>query len=156
MTQNNLQYQILPLSEEFIPQVVDIEQACFSDPWSYEGFKFELTNPNADFILAVSNSGEVYGYVGMHVVLGEGYIANIAVKSECRRFGVASQLMNEVLRHAEEKAFELITLDVRESNSKAIAFYEKYGFKTLGMRKNYYSKPTENGLVMTKFLRENT
>lgn len=154
MMPNKLDYHILTLDTKYISQLVEIEQECFSDPWTYHGFEVELSNKNAYFILAVSDKGEVYGYIGMHIIIDEGYIANIAVREKYRRFGIASTLMDKAIRHANDVKLALITLEVRESNTPAISFYERYGFEKLGVRKNYYTKPIENGLIMTKFIRE--
>ena len=91
------------------------------------------------------------GYVGMMYVLDEGYISNVAVAPEARRRGVGRALITELLRRADEKALAFVTLEVRPSNEAAIALYSAFGFEPVGRRKNYYDKPSEDALLMTKF-----
>lgn len=139
------------LRQEHIPQLVEIEKACFSDPWSYDGFLYEVTNPRAVFLLAVQN-GEVLGYIGMHHIFDIGYIANVAVKEAYRRQGVAGFLMEHIMAYAKKNKLDSLTLEVRENNLAAQNFYKNYGFAEVGVRKNYYSNPTEHGLIWTVFL----
>ena len=104
------------------------------------------------FLIAEEN-GKLLGYVGMMHVLDEGYISNVAVAPEARRRGVAGALIRELLRRAEEKELSFVTLEVRESNAAAIALYERFGFRSVGRRKQYYEAPREDALLMTCFLK---
>ena len=141
-----------PMTKEDIPFIAELERECFSSPWTEKGLTEELTNENAVFFTA-RKSGEVVGYMGMHCVLDECYIANVAVSDRERRQGIGRQL----LRCAEEKARErdcsFISLEVRVSNEGAIALYCSEGYEKIGERRNFYSSPTENALIMTKYLR---
>ena len=119
--------------------------------WSKESLESELKNDNSLFLTAVEN-GEVIGYIGMSVVIDEGYIYNVAVKSEHRNKGTASALINELITFGKKNNFSFITLEVRESNEKARSIYSKFGFVKVGERKNYYSDPKENAILMTKYL----
>ena len=87
----------------------------------------------------------------MHIVLDECYIANVAVKSTHRKKGYGQLLIENALTVAEDNSCAFITLEVRISNSPAISLYEKCGFEKVGERKNFYSCPTENALIMTKY-----
>ncbi len=146
------QTEILPMTEEHISAVAEIERQCFSDPWSEEGLKAELTNENARFYVFTC-FGSVLGYMGMHIVLDECYIANVAVSDLHRRRGIGERLVRYCVKQAEKENCSFISLEVRVSNGSAIALYEKAGFNAVGERKNFYSHPTENGLIMTKELR---
>ena len=117
---------------------------------SKESLESELKNDNSLFLTAVEN-GEVIGYIGMNVVIDEGYIYNVAVKSEHRNKGAASALINELVTFGKKNNFSFITLEVRESNEKARSIYSKFGFVKVGERKNYYSEPKENAILMTKY-----
>lgn len=141
--------EILKMSETHISAVTEIERECFSTPWSENALSEELENENARFFVA-ENENEVLGYCGMHIVFGECYITNVAVKEKYRGRGIATALMNKLYEVMVNENGDFITLEVRESNSKAISLYEKLGYNKVGTRKNFYSKPTENAILMTK------
>lgn len=147
---NSSLYTIKKMTHEDIPFVALIEKECFSSPWSEEGLSAELSNASAEFYVLISE-GEICAYMGMHIVLDECYIANVAVKADCRRKGYGLRLVENALKIAREKSCSFITLEVRVSNKSAISLYEKCGFEALGERKNFYSSPTENALIMTKY-----
>lgn len=142
-------YEIVPMDRSHIPQIVALERECFSAPWSEEMLTEELFNTQASFLVAEDEEGCVLGYAGLHVVLDEGYIDNVAVEPSARRHGVAGALMDVFCRFgAANLAF--LTLEVRASNAPAISLYEKYGFVEAGRRKNYYSDPKEDAIIMTR------
>ena len=87
----------------------------------------------------------------MMFVLDEGYISNVAVGPDYRRAGIADALIDRLLTLCREHELSFVTLEVRSGNKPAIALYEKHGFKTVGLRKNYYERPREDALIMTKF-----
>ena len=145
--------KVRPMREEDIKAVANIEKLCFSKPWSEDGIKSELTNDKAHFFVA-TKLGTVCGYIGMHIVLDECYIANIAVLPSQRRQGVGEKLLCFAEAIAENERCAFISLEVRVSNEGAIRLYEKRGFQKIGERKNFYSEPTENGLIMTKKFKE--
>ena len=95
---------------------------------------------------------ELVGYIGMQHILDEGYLANVAVDSAYRRSGVGAALLQRLLAFAQQEKLAFITLEVRQSNQPAIRFYQKYGFEVVGRRRNFYESPTEDALLMTKFL----
>ena len=99
--------------------------------------------------MALDNSGAVVGYAGLQVVLDEGYITNVAVRPDYRRQGIAGELLGVFRRFAEGNKLAFLTLEVRESNAAARALYSKYGYKEVGVRKNYYDHPKENAILMT-------
>lgn len=139
---------ICAMEERHIAGIARLEEMCFSSPWSEKMIGDELNNPCAHYLIAEC-AGEVLGYVGIHTILDEGYITNIAVDSNCRRMGIASKLLESLIAEQSDLAF--ITLEVRESNSPAIALYKNFGFEEVGVRKGYYTKPSEDALLMTKF-----
>lgn len=127
-----------------------IEKECFSAPWTRDGIESELSNKNARFFVA-DCKGEIAGYLGMHIVLDECYIANIAVREKYRRKGIGNKLLAAGEKKAKEENCAFISLEVRVSNEKAIALYKKRGYNEIGERKNFYSDPVENALIMTKY-----
>ena len=136
---------------EQLDRISEIERQCFSLPWTPRQLEHQMLADNCVFYVAETENGDILGYVGMMFVLDEGYISNIATAPEHRRKGVADALLCALERFAREKELSFITLEVRESNSAAIALYSKHGFKSVGVRKNYYERPRENALLMTRF-----
>lgn len=132
------------------PNVAAIEKQCFSTPWSQQVLEMELQNKCALFFVAEEN-GSILGHIGMHAVMDEGFIANVAVAKDHRRHGVATALLDRLIQCAQKKRLGFLTLEVRESNLPAIAFYQKSGFAQVGRRKNFYSSPEEDALLMTRF-----
>ena len=108
-----------------------------------------LFDPQASFIVAEDEEGNILGYAGLHVILDEGYIDNVAVERDARRHGVASALLDVFCRFGAAK-LAFLTLEVRASNAPAIALYEKYGFQRAGLRPKYYDKPREDAVIMTR------
>ena len=93
---------------------------------------------------------KVVGYMGLQVFSGEGYVTNVAVLPEYRRQGIAKMLIEKQMQN--EMSF--ITLEVRESNLPAVRLYESCGFENVGIRPKFYSNPTENAIIMTKYFTE--
>lgn len=131
-----------------IKEIARLEKECFSTPWSEQTIEDAYKTGTRFFVAQKDNS--VLGYVGISAILDEGYITNVAVFPEARQQGVASALLNSLFEFAKEKSLSFISLEVRESNNAAISLYNKFGFKTEGKRKNFYSNPQEDALIMTK------
>ncbi|MCI8869546.1 MAG: ribosomal protein S18-alanine N-acetyltransferase [Lawsonibacter sp.] len=144
-----MEYVIVPMDRSHLSQIAALEQACFSQPWSEAALEEELYNPQASFIVAEDGEGGVLGYAGLQVVLDEGYICNVAVEPAARRHGVAGELL-EVFCRFGQAHLAFLTLEVRASNAPAIALYRKYGFREAGRRKNFYTQPREDGIIMTR------
>ncbi len=144
---------IREMTESDIKDIAELEKECFSEPWSEESLKDELPNETARFY--VLRDGEnLLGYIGANNVCGEVYITNVAVNENARGRGYGKILVNHLIKQCDLENALFVTLEVRESNENAIALYEKCGFKKVGERKNFYSKPTENGLIYTLYLKE--
>lgn len=144
---------IRKMTEKDICEIAELEKMCFSEPWSENSLKDELTNETARFYVLCDNN-ELLGYIGANNICNEVYITNVAVNEKYRGKGYGKKLVNHLIKQSElEKAF-FITLEVRKSNKNAISLYEKCGFKLIGERKDFYSKPTENALIYTYYLEE--
>ena len=134
-----------------LDDVYIIETECFSHPWSKQSLEEELNNETSLFLVA-KEENEVIGYIGMSIVIDEGYIFNVAVRENHRNKGVETALINELVTYGKKNNFSFITLEVRESNLPAISLYSKFGFIKAGERKDYYSNPKENAILLTKYL----
>ncbi len=145
-------YNITELTESMLPALLELEQACFSSPWSRNMFLGELKNPNAYYKVIVKDMLPI-AYMGMWVVADEGQITNIAVHPDVRKKGLASWLLEEFIGFAKQKELAFLTLEVRRSNEAAKSLYKKFGFVEVGMRPNYYEQK-EDALLFTLFLKE--
>ena len=144
-----MNYTLVPMDRSHLSGVADLEKLCFTTPWNEAMLEEELFNDTASFIVAEDENGHVLGYAGLHVILDEGYIDNVAVRPDCRRQGIADRLLQVFCRFGEAN-LSFLTLEVRASNSAAIALYEKHGFREAGRRKDYYSDPQEDALLLTR------
>ena len=121
-----------------LDQVMEIEEELFSVPWTKEGFLTFLMKENAMF-LVVEEKGRILGYCGLLTVLDEGDVTNVAVRRDRQREGIGNFLMES-----------MIHLEVRAGNETAIRLYERQGFVRDGLRKAYYTDPTEDAVLMTR------
>ena len=144
-----MNYTIVPMNTSHIPQVEDIERACFPDPWSKKLLEDLLAEEHTLTLAAVAGDGAVLGYVSLSWVLDEGYINNVAVRPDCRRMGIATALLEALRRQGLEKGLSFLTLEVRESNRGARALYAGLGFAEAGQRRGYYLHPKEDAIIMT-------
>lgn len=142
---------VVPMAERHLAALVEIEKACFHAPWSEAMLREEL---DKGIFLVAERDGQVVGYVGCQTVLDEGYITNVAVSPDCRRQGVGRALIAELVQRARAQGLSFVTLEARASNAPAIALYEGAGFVRVGVRKNFYTAPTEDAVLMTLFLKE--
>ncbi|MBR3752119.1 MAG: ribosomal protein S18-alanine N-acetyltransferase [Ruminiclostridium sp.] len=144
-----MNYTLVPMDRSHLAGVAELERLCFSTPWNEAMLEEELYNDTASFIVAEGEDGSVLGYAGLHVILDEGYIDNVAVRPSCRRMGIADQLLNVFIRFGQAN-LAFLTLEVRPSNTPAVALYQKHGFQEAGRRPNYYDNPKEDALLLTR------
>lgn len=134
---------------EDVPEIAALEKVCFTVPWSEKSFRDEMSNKLAVYLTAKDNK-KCIGYAGFWNVSGEGGITNVAVLPEYRRQGIGSKLITEMIKTAETLELDLLTLEVRKSNTAAQNLYSKFGFEIIGERKRYYSDNGEDAYIMTK------
>lgn len=144
-----MNYKMVPMDRSHLREIAAIEWQCFSTPWTEAMLEQELYNDTASFLVAQDETGKVCGYAGLHVILDEGYIDNVAISPECRRQGIARQLVEVYCRFGEVN-LAFLTLEVRASNEAALALYEGLDFKPEGRRRDYYTKPKEDAILMTR------
>ena len=134
--------------EKDIEDIENLEKECFSTPWSQTAIKDAMLSNTAFFI---AKKGEnTVGYIGISAVLDEGYITNVAVSQKERRKGIGTVLLNRVFSFARDNNLSFVSLEVRVNNQNAISLYTALGFKEEGKRKNFYDKPKEDALILTK------
>jgi len=131
-----------------LDEVMEIEQASFSMPWSRWMFERELMDRDHSHFLVARSGSEVIGYIGFWMVSDEMHIVTIAVRSDFRYKGVGSMLMASALALAARLGASKSTLEVRITNLPAQELYKKFGFETVAIRKNFYSDTGEDAYVM--------
>lgn len=139
------------MEEADLEAVAELERICFSENWSYKLLESGLYSAY-DTYYVFAQDGQVLGYCNLRILAGEGEVQRIAVRPEFRKKGIAGQLMKSMM---EKSAFEKVTaisLEVRESNAPARHLYESWGFQAEAVRKGYYHNPTEDALIMWKYM----
>lgn len=142
---------IRPMTADDLDAVLAIEQASFPAPWNSDHFLHEITSP-LSFPFIAEYSGLIVGYVCLMSLFEEAQILDIAVTPEQRGRGVARMLMDHAISVAREKGAELLTLEVRASNTAAITLYERFGFVRTGVRSKYY-EGVDDAVLMEKCLK---
>lgn len=136
-----------PLAAEHIPSILAIEKQTNTAPWSDRSFLNEISNPLAVFLVAIK-SGDLVGYGGVWLLVDEAHITTLSVDPAFQRQGIGRHLMNHLLARAQKRGMTCATLEVRASNTAAIALYESMGFIISARRKRYYPDNGEDALVM--------
>ena len=142
---------LAPIGREHLSELTSLEEKCFSCPWSRQSFEECLENGRYYFVGAFEG-GALIGYGGISVLFDEGEVCNVAVSSEYRGRSVGRMILSALCDEAKARGAAILHLEVREGNSPARALYDSFGFFTDGIRKNYYTRPAENAVLMTKKL----
>ena len=145
--------EILPLEFEYCEAVAEIAKECLPEHWSLEGIRDVLRYDNNIFYVAIDRKqNQVIAYAGIMVLVDEAELLNIAVVPGYRNCGIAQRLMKQLVGEAKKaKAYRML-LEVRQSNEPAKCFYRKNQFVEIANRKNYYSNPVEDAIIMEKIL----
>jgi ribosomal-protein-alanine N-acetyltransferase len=136
---------IRPLAYSDLPQVIAIERRSFTTPWSLAMFVLELSKPSG-ISLAAARGRHLQGFVICARYDEAWHVMSIAVDPPARRSGVAEALLVALFEQAgRDQAY---TLEVRPSNTPAIALYERFGFRSVGVRPRYYADTGEDAIIM--------
>ena len=131
-----------------LPDVLVIERASFSMPWSRGAFLYEIEQNQVARCWVGREDGRIVGYICLWEVADELHVTNVAVHPVARRRGIARALLDSVFARARGAGARMILLEVRPSNGEAIALYESFGFRSVGRRRGYYYDTGEDALVM--------
>lgn len=138
-----------PLQESDLDEVLEVERASFSNPWSRQMFVWELQNAGVSYAYVLRTpEWSVAGFCTLWLVLDEVHINNVAVRPECRGQGAGRAMLLYVLRQGAAMGATKATLEVRRSNASALKLYHGLGFRVGGTRRNYYTSPVEDALVL--------
>jgi ribosomal-protein-alanine N-acetyltransferase len=138
--------EIRRLTYADLPQVIAVERRAFPTPWSLAMFVLELSKPSG-ICLAARRGGRLVGYLVCSRYDTVWHIMNVAVDPDDRRTGIATAMLRELLVRVGDPSARF-TLEVRRSNTAAIALYEGFGFKAAGMRRRYYQDNGEDAVIM--------
>ena len=139
--------KIEEMSLSDLESIKDILISDFDDFWNYNILKEELESIDSKYIVAKTNDGEIISFAGIKIIVDTADIMNIVVKKSWRNQGVGNFLLNNLVSICKDLNLLSLSLEVNEDNYPAIHLYKKFGFKNIGVRKNYYQD--KNGIVMS-------
>ena len=134
-----------------LEDIVAIEKASFTNPWTREMYVRELQNPDVSFlyVLRMPEAG-IVAFCSFWLVLDEMHINNLAVHEQFRGQGLGTVLLEHVLEAGGRRGAGRATLEVRRSNTPARKLYERLNFEVAATRPNYYVSPREDALILWK------
>ncbi len=141
--------KIIGMTALSLPDVARLEEECFAHPWPRESIEECFQNPAYYFFVAKNDEGEVVGYIATYIVRDEAFVENICVSERCRRQGIGKALLERAIENCKAGGASFLSLEVRRSNTAALGLYNAFGFDIEGTRKNYYSDPEEDALILT-------
>ena len=145
-------YEVRALSEADLDSLMELENACFSSPWSRESYRHELTENDLAHYWGVFEGERLIGFAGYWLILDEGHITNVAVAPDKQNQGAGRFLVQGIINGCLAGGGKYLTLEVRASNAAARHLYEQAGFVSYGCRPNYYDDPKEDAVIMWKEL----
>ena len=128
---------IKPLTDEYVDAVCVLEEEAFSMPWHRESFLEMILNKDACYLVGIINE-EVIASCGLRNIVGDGEITNVVTSVGMRGKGIGKQMLLKLMEEGMKMGVEAFTLEVRKSNLRAAALYEKFGFEKIYIRKQYY------------------
>ena len=148
MTETNVLIEPIDPAAD-LDAIVEVQHESFTNPWTREMFAWELQNSDVShtWVLRTAET-RVAAFCSVWLIFDELHVNNLAVRPAWRRRGLASRLLAFVLKHASERGARRVTLEVRRSNEAAIRLYERFGFHVTAIRRDYYTSPREDALVL--------
>ena len=143
-----LKIRVRRMEKSDVEAALKVEQASFSEPWTKEMFDMTLLLPYARYYVAETEDGTIAGICGVRILSDTGEISNVAVLPDYRSRKIGRRMLEKLLDDAMREGIFEYTLEVRASNRPAVSLYEGLGFKSEGVRKDFYKKPVEDALIM--------
>lgn len=128
--------------------VLEIEQLSFTNPWTREMYESELAHSRVSRVYVLRDAGRLLGFCSLWLILDELHINNLAIHPDARGQGLGTRLLARVLEEGAREGARRATLEVRRSNEAARRLYRRMGFELVGTRRNYYSSPVEDALIL--------
>ncbi len=143
------EFSIQKMEHKNIDDILTIEELCYGKHhWSRDSFITELNNKISSYYCVLNSEKKCVGYIGIWKIIDEAHVTNLSVHPDFQNKKLAHRLLLNAIDECYKEKIKYITLEVRVSNEKAIHLYEKFGFKSLGLRKNYYQDNNESALIM--------
>ena len=143
------EFKIREMIHDDIDTILQIEELCYGPHhWSRDSFLSELNNKISTYKCILNSKEVCVGYVGIWKIVDEAHVTNLSVHPDFQNQKLAHRLLLEAVNDCYQSKIKYITLEVRVSNKKAIHLYEKFGFKSLGIRKKYYQDNNEDAIIM--------
>ncbi len=142
--------KIRKMKETDLDQIIDVEHALFTSPWKRQDFLYELNENPFSYLCVLEENNLIVGYYDCWVTFETAQLCNIGVSMNYQGKGYSKLLMDHMIDYVSKQLCEVITLEVRVSNKKAISLYEKYGFIEVNIKKGYYQDNFEDALYMIK------
>lgn len=141
--------ELRAMTEADLPAVMAIENAIYAFPWTQGNFRDSLTAAYACWVYV--RDGELIGYTVLMLASDEAHLLNLSIAASCQRQGYGSLLLQRVFDLARGRGARLLFLEVRPSNTGALQLYERHGFRSVGLRRDYYPAVTgrEDALVLS-------
>ncbi|MBQ8848165.1 MAG: ribosomal protein S18-alanine N-acetyltransferase [Candidatus Gastranaerophilales bacterium] len=143
------EFVIRQMEHKDIDDILQIEELSYgAHHWSRDSFLIELNNKISSYKCILNSENKCVGYMGIWKIIDEAHVTNLSIHPDWRNKKLAQRLLLASLDECYREKIKYITLEVRVSNQKAINLYEKFGFKSLGLRKKYYQDNNEDALIM--------
>ena len=152
---NNI-LRVKPAEIGMLTQIFAIEKECFTDPWTVNMLREVIADQEENTSVVCFLNDQIIGFAFLWVYkeIKEAHIENIAVKPDFRGFGAGETMLVHLLDVCRKKGVATVFLELRKSNTIAQKMYEKHGFVANGLRKEYYTKPKEDAILMNKVLED--
>jgi len=142
-------FKVQKMDYEHIDDILQIEELSYgAHHWSKDSFITELNNKISSYYCVVGEDNKCIAYMGIWKIVNEAHVTNLSVHPDYRNKKIAHRLLLTSINECYREKIKFITLEVRVTNKKAIGLYEKFGFKSLGVRKKYYQDNNEDALIM--------
>lgn len=142
-------FKIQKMDYDHIDDILQIEELCYgAHHWSKDSFVAELNNKISSYYCILNEDNRCIGYMGIWKIVNEAHITNLSIHPDFQHQKLAHRLLLTSIKECYREKVKFITLEVRASNERAIKLYERFGFKSLGVRKKYYQDNNEDALIM--------
>ena len=136
---------------EDLELIKDVLESEFDNFWNYNILKEEILSENSYFIVAKNTENEIVGFAGTKIIVDEADVMNIVVRKSCRKEGIGSKMLENLINYSISKNLKFVNLEVNENNLSAIRLYDKFAFDHIGIRKKYYNGVSD-AIIMRKEL----
>ena len=142
--------EIVAMTVDHLPEVMEIEKLVFADPWSVASFRHEVAENRTALtrVARVWPDGPVLGYFVAWFIEDEVHLGNLAVHPDRQGQGAGQRLLDDLIAEAGRRGGRMMTLEVRESNLGAQRLYLRNGFRPVAIRRRYYPDNHEDAIVM--------